>query len=222
MSAEPFSALLLYQLSMSLLSVGGVITLAAEQHRHMVVEQGWLSDAQFQASITLAQAAPGPNVLFLALWGWHVGLNAAGPSGPPWLAAALGLVLCLVGALGPSSVLAIWANRWSRRHSQRNIVQALRQGLAPVVVGATAATAVVLLKATVASMPMPASADPSATSALTGLPGLSWLPGLPGLQWLPWLMAAAAAVAVWRTRVHLLVLLALGGGIGLACGAWLP
>ena len=45
-------------------------------HRYLVGSQHWLSDAQFNASIAIAQAAPGPNVLFVALIGWHVGLNA--------------------------------------------------------------------------------------------------------------------------------------------------
>ena len=197
MSLEPFLSLLAYQLSMSLLSIGGVITLAPEQHRVMVTEQGWLTDAQFQTSITLAQAAPGPNVLFLALWGWHVGLNAAVSMGPspwqPWLAATVGMLVCLVGAMAPSSLLAVWVNRWSRRHSQRHAVQALRQGLAPIVVGAMAATAVVLVQATTAGDRMPAAPEA-----------------------VPWLMAAGAAVLVWRTRVHLLVLLAAGAAVGCA------
>lgn len=202
MSLEPFASVLLYQLSMSLLSVGGVITLASEQHRTMVMEQGWLTDAQFQASITLAQVAPGPNVLFLALWGWHIGLNAAAAVAPapwqPWLAAALGLVLCLVGALGPSSVLAVWANRWSRRHAQRHGVMALRLGLAPIVVGAMGATAVTLVKA---------------TSAGSGAPS--------GSEAVPWVVAAVCAVLAWRTRVHLLVLLAGGALVGLIHQLWM-
>ena len=192
MIPEPFLSLFLYQLSMSLLSVGGVITLAPEQHRTLVTENAWLTDAQFQASITLAQAAPGPNVLFLGLWGWHIGLNAASSMAPspwqPWLASAAGLVLSLVGSLGPSSVLAVLANRWSRRHAQRHGVKALRLGLAPIVVGAMGATAVVLVRATAAgAQQMPDAAD-----------------------WVPWCLAVLSALMVWKTRVHLLVLL--GGG----------
>lgn len=200
MSLEPFLSLLLFQLSMSLLSVGGVITLAPEQHRTMVLEQGWLTDAQFQASITLAQVAPGPNVLFLALWGWHVGLNAAAAWAPapwqPWLGAALGLLVCLLGALGPSSVLVVAVHRWSRRHAQRHGVQALRQGLAPIVVGAMGATAVVLVQATAAG-----AGAPSAPEAM------------------PWIVAGITALLVWRTRLHLLVLLAAGAAVGLGL-AW--
>ena len=46
-------------------------------HRYVVAEHHWISDAQFSASIAIAQAAPGPNVLFVAVIGW----NVAGPIG---------------------------------------------------------------------------------------------------------------------------------------------
>ena len=62
--------------SLSLLAVGGAITTAPDMHRYLVDETHWLSDAQFTSSIALAQAAPGPNILFVALMGWNVGLNA--------------------------------------------------------------------------------------------------------------------------------------------------
>jgi chromate transporter len=46
-------------------------------HRYIVDEHHWISDAQFTSSIAIAQAAPGPNVLFVATLGWSV----AGPLG---------------------------------------------------------------------------------------------------------------------------------------------
>ena len=55
--------------SLSLLAVGGAITTAPDIHRYLVDETHWLSDAQFTASIALAQGAPGPNVMFVALMG---------------------------------------------------------------------------------------------------------------------------------------------------------
>ena len=67
-----------HYLSLSLLSVGGAITTAPEMHRYLVVQQHWLTEQQFNASIAIAQAAPGPNVLFIALMGWNVGSNAGG------------------------------------------------------------------------------------------------------------------------------------------------
>ena len=67
--------------SLSLLAVGGAITTAPDMHRYLVHQNAWLSDAQFSSSIALSQAAPGPNVLFVALLGWNVGLNAGGGPG---------------------------------------------------------------------------------------------------------------------------------------------
>ena len=46
----------------SLLSIGGAITVAPEMHRVLVSEMGALTDAQFTASIAIAQAAPGTYV----------------------------------------------------------------------------------------------------------------------------------------------------------------
>ncbi|NBO77287.1 MAG: hypothetical protein EBV28_09900 [Betaproteobacteria bacterium] len=45
MSWDQAWALLVFEVSLSLLSVGGVIVLASEQHRYLVLEQGWLSEA---------------------------------------------------------------------------------------------------------------------------------------------------------------------------------
>src|SRR5690606_36366193 len=67
--------LLAYFLSVSLLSVGGALAAAPDMHRFLVDRHGWITDPQFTASIAIAQAAPGPNVLFVALLGWNIGLN---------------------------------------------------------------------------------------------------------------------------------------------------
>jgi chromate transporter len=125
--------------ALSLLSVGGAITVASDLHRRLVTDHAWLTDSQFSASIALAQAAPGPNLLFVALMGWHVGLNAGGHA-----QAVLGLSLALLGILLPSSVLTMAATRWARRHQQDRAVRAFKQGMAPVVIGMMCATAAVL------------------------------------------------------------------------------
>ena len=72
MAASDLLALFGHFLVLSLLAVGGAITTAPDMHRYLVVDQRWLSDAQFTASVALAQAAPGPNVLFVAVLGWNV------------------------------------------------------------------------------------------------------------------------------------------------------
>src|SRR5674476_903100 len=88
-------ALLTHFLSLSLLAVGGGITTAPDMHRYLVDQQHWLSDAQFSSSIALAQAAPGPNVLFVALLGWNVGMNAGGGGAAAWSWALLGAMLAM-------------------------------------------------------------------------------------------------------------------------------
>ena len=64
-------------LLLSLLAIGGAITTAPDMHRYLVTEHGWITDGQFTTSVALAQAAPGPNLLFVAVLGW----NVAGPLG---------------------------------------------------------------------------------------------------------------------------------------------
>ena len=63
-------ALFQHFLTLSLLAVGGAITTVPDMHRFLVLEQHWLSDGQFSASIALAQAAPGPNLLFVSVLAW--------------------------------------------------------------------------------------------------------------------------------------------------------
>lgn len=77
-SGADWLALLAHFLSLSLLAIGGAITTAPAMHSYLVDDKAWLTDSQFTSSIALAQAAPGPNVLFIALLGWNVGLNARG------------------------------------------------------------------------------------------------------------------------------------------------
>ena len=82
--------------TLSLLSVGGAITTVPEMHRYLVAQNPWLTDSQFSASIALAQAAPGPNVLFVAVLGWNVGMASGGgpANGPlPWALASAAMAV---------------------------------------------------------------------------------------------------------------------------------
>ena len=107
--------------ALSLLAVGGAITTAPDMQRFLVVEQGWLDGEQFSNSIALAQAAPGPNILFVPLLGWNIGLNAAGGLGAGWYGLALallGVFLSMLGIMLPSSILTFTASRWGHRNRE--------------------------------------------------------------------------------------------------------
>jgi chromate transporter len=184
--------LFLHFASLSLLAVGGAITTAPDMHRYLVGEQHWLSDPQFSSSIALSQAAPGPNVLFVALLGWNVGLNAGGGPAAGWTAwamALLGVLVTMVAIMLPSSILTYTATQWGHRNRELRAVRAFKAGMAPIVIALLIATGWLLTAA---------HDDPARDGPL-------------------WLLTAVAALLVWRTRLHLLWLIgagALAGALG--------
>ena len=125
--------LMLHFMLLSLLAVGGAITTAPDMQRYVVIQNHWITDVQFSASIAIAQAAPGPNVLFVAVIGW----NIAGP----W-----GALATLVGSLLPSSLLTLWVMRWSEARTQKRAMRAFKDGMAPLTLGLLAATGWVLIE----------------------------------------------------------------------------
>ena len=141
-TAADWLSLFLHFLSLSLLSIGGAITTAPDMHRFLVDQQHWLLDGQFNAAIAIAQAAPGPNVLFVALLGWNVGLNAGGVP-----TALLGVALAMVGILLPSATLTYAAASWGHRNRELLAVRAFKQGMAPIVVALLIATGWILATA---------------------------------------------------------------------------
>ena len=146
-SLQDWFALFLHYLTLSLLSIGGAISTAPDMHRFLVDQQHWLTNEQFNASIAIAQAAPGPNVLFVALLGWNVGLNAGGV-----LTGLLGVLLALLGILIPSTVLTYAAAQWGHRNRDLRAVRAFKQGMAPIVVALLMATGWILASANGSSL----------------------------------------------------------------------
>jgi chromate transporter len=162
-------ALFAHFLLLSLLSIGGAITVLPDMHRVLVGQMGLISDQQFNAAIAIAQASPGPNVLFVAVMGYQ----AAGLAGSAVL---------LIAIMLPSSTLALVVARWGHARREWRPVQAFKAGMAPIVIALLLAAGWIL-------------------SAQT-----------PG--WRHLLLTAAAALLIWRTRVHLLVLIAAGAVLG--------
>lgn len=120
-------------LMLSLLSIGGAIGTAPEMHRYMVDQHHWMTNDQFSASIAIAQAAPGPNLLFVAVLGWGV-------------AGFLGMCVTMAGILLPSTTLTLFAARWgeARRHTRG--VQSFVSGMAPLTVGLVLSSGFILGK----------------------------------------------------------------------------
>jgi chromate transporter len=123
---------LLY-VTLSFLCIGGTIPLIPDMHRFFVDSRGLMTTSEFAGYIALAQAAPGPNILYVALFGYHV----AGFAG----------ALTTLGAisLGPFILIIITTKFFTRLQSNpwREIVL---RGLAPVTVGLMLAGCVLLTK----------------------------------------------------------------------------
>ncbi len=189
MTLADWGSLFLHFISLSLLAVGGAITTAPDIHRYLVDETHWLSDTQFTSAIALAQGAPGPNVMFVALMGWDVGLNAGGGLAAGWPAVALalwGAMVTMMGIMIPSCTLTFVATQWAHKNRDMLAVKAFKAGMAPLVIALLIATGWLL----------------------TGTHEH------PARDWPLWALTAITTLIVWKTKTHLLVLLGLGALLG--------
>ena len=105
MTASGWAWMLGHFLLLSLLQVGGALAVAPDVHRLMVEQVRLLSDPQFNASVAIAQASPGPNVLYVAVIGYQAaGIVGALATMPPGL--RLGALPFVDSALQCCSVLS--------------------------------------------------------------------------------------------------------------------
>ena len=183
-------------LTLSLMSVGGAISTTSEMHRFLVEQHHWLTQEQFNQSIALAQAAPGPNVLFVALMGWHVGMNAGSTA-----AALFGVLVTMVGIMMPSTVITYTVAGWGHRNRDLRAVRAFKQGMAPIVIALLLSTAWIMASSAAAAAPIAAGPAADVLRALLA-------------QWPLWLTVGVSCLVIWRTRIHLLWLLAAGAVLG--------
>lgn len=147
LSLQDWLSLFWHYVTLSLMSIGGAISTTSEMHRFLVEQHHWLTQEQFNDAIAIAQAAPGPNVLFVALMGWHVGLNAG--SVP---LALLGVLATMVGVMLPSTCLTYLAAQWGHRNRELRAVRAFKMGMAPVVIALLLSTAWILGSSSGASL----------------------------------------------------------------------
>jgi chromate transporter len=93
-----------------------------------------LTDRQFAELYAIAQAAPGPNVMFVALLGHFI-------------AGAPGAIATTAAMCGPTCVLAYGVSRVFERFRAARLAVAIRAGLVPVTIGLIAASALIIARA---------------------------------------------------------------------------
>jgi chromate transporter len=120
---------------LGLVAVGGVMSVLPEIQRQVVEVQHWMGAEEFAGLFALTQAAPGPNVMVVALVGWRV-------------AGLAGALVALVSLIAPPAVLAyIVAMIW-QRFRRSDWVQDIQASLSAVAAGLiTAGAALICLSA---------------------------------------------------------------------------
>lgn len=126
--------LFVHFLLLGCLAIGGVSTVMPDMHRYVVEEMGLVTAREFADLYALAQAAPGPN----ALWVTVLGLHAAG---------GMGAIATTLGVLIPATTFSYVASVLHAKHADSPIALALRRGLAPVALGFMLASCWLLLVA---------------------------------------------------------------------------
>ena len=121
-------------LQASLMSIGGANAVMPELHRVIVDGRGWMSEADFVSLFALGQAAPGPNVITVVLFGQK-------------LAGVSGGVLAISAMCVPTSIATYWFFRIWDRFKGTPWHRAVQTGLAPVTVGLVLSTGLVLAAA---------------------------------------------------------------------------
>jgi chromate transporter len=134
MDLADLTALFLYFLMLSFLAVGGAPSVLPEMHRYVVEIHGWMTSTQFAELYTLAQVAPGPNVMYVPLVGWQI-------AGLP------GAIATTIPIMVPSVTLTLLVAHLHARHPKAALGFAMRRGLTPITIGLIFASGWILMTA---------------------------------------------------------------------------
>jgi chromate transporter len=127
-------SIFLHFLALWFVAVGGPSAILPDIHRYMVEANQLLTNREFAEIYTLAQSAPGPNVMYVTLMGWYL-------SG--WTGAAAMTIPILI----PATTLTLFVGHFNARYPNAPILRAVRRGLTPITIGLMFSGATVLMRA---------------------------------------------------------------------------
>ncbi len=122
-----------YFLLLSMVAIGGANVVIPQMHHQLVELRGWMTSSDFVSLVSLAQAAPGPNVLIVSLIGWKL----AGISG----ALVATFAMCL-----PSSLTVYFFSGFWQRFRDAPWRAVVQGGLVSVTIGLVLASGYVLVR----------------------------------------------------------------------------
>jgi len=184
MTAYEWLDLLSHFAMLSVLAVGGALSIVPEMHRYLVNEHFLMSEPLFSQSLTLSQIAPGPNILLVAVMGWNIGNQHAASIAQGVPVVLVGLFtagLLLLCTVIPSSLLTFTMSTWLQKHQHALGVRAFKTGMLPLVTGLMLSTGWLLESAS-----------------------------NPIMDWRLMVMCGISTLLVLFTRIHLLWLMLVG------------
>ena len=138
--------MVLHIVSIAVVSVGGGVAVLPDAFRFMVETKKWLSADDFTASVALAQAAPGPNILM-----WSLITYQASISYGPWVATFTAAV-ALLAFIIPTCSIAFVVNRQLESRKQSRFIKAIKTGLMPLTAGIVIASGWLLTHAAASTL----------------------------------------------------------------------
>jgi len=134
MDRSELGGLFLHFLLLWFIAVGGPSAILPDIHRYIVEVRQLLTSAQFAEIYTLAQVAPGPNVMYVTLMGWYL----AG-----WRGAAATTIPLLI----PATTLTLLIGHLNERYPNARLGRAVRRGVTPITIGLMFSGATILARA---------------------------------------------------------------------------
>jgi len=177
----------------ALLTFGGAYAILAWVSQQVVEVHAWLTQAQVVAGLALAETTPGPLIIVLQYVGFMAGWNAAGGPDAPVIATTAALLAAWATFLPAFIIILVGAPYVERLSANRRVAAALA-GITAAVVGVIGSLAIAFGR------------------------NVLFPEGLSSPSWGAIAIALAALVALERTRVDVLWVIASGALAGLLLG----
>ena len=133
MTANVIAEIAIRFTALSCVAIGGINAILPVVQRVVVDLEGGMTSADFVELVALAQLAPGPNAMIVALVGWKV-------------AGIAGALVATIAVCGPSSLVCYVAWHWADRLRESKLRMTVQRALAPLAIGLIIATGYTLAR----------------------------------------------------------------------------
>lgn len=167
---------------------GGLVSLTFMQQ--VVVERGWITEEKFFNMVAISESTPGP-----------IGVNMATYIGNEFYG-VWGGILTTLAQVAPAMICIMIIATCVNKFQEKPIVKSMFAILRPTTSGIVLVAAVNVLVLTIINIPQ----NPSTLLTLEGIKGFFNVPSL--------IFYSLALVALFKTKIHPVVIVALGAVFG--------